>query len=175
MPKHYLTRLHFVTKSVYTRSLIVYRNDKTAARNTLTQRQTTEPRAARFGEGRETGDDVPNSSSNRITSFHFQMKTPLPPRLIPPTSKPQILKRANKIPKQGRAISQAGTTRFPSRDKVSHMEGAKSVRCDQAPRPLWSRLATAVVPATAHNGDATLLSRRKRTYHLFRLALRSHF
>ena len=55
MPKHYLTRLHFVTKSVYTRGLIVYRNDKTAAPNTLTQRQPTKPRAARFGEGRETG------------------------------------------------------------------------------------------------------------------------
>ena len=54
MPKHYLTRLHFVTKSVYTRSLIVYRNDKTAAPNTLTQRQPTKPRAARFGEGNET-------------------------------------------------------------------------------------------------------------------------
>ena len=61
MPKHYLTRLHFVTKSVYTRSLIVYRNDETAARNTLTQRQTTEPRAARFGEGNETHGGCPDA------------------------------------------------------------------------------------------------------------------
>lgn len=36
-------------------------------------------------------------------------------------------------------------------------------RSAQPLRPRWCRHATAVVPATSHNGDS-----RKRTYHLFR-------
>ena len=44
-------------------------------------------------------------------------------RRIPPPNNPQIPKQVQKIPKQVRAISQAGTTRFPTSDKVSPREG----------------------------------------------------
>ena len=62
---------------------------------------------------------------------------------IPPPNKPQIPKQVQKIPKQVRAISQAGTTRFPTRDKVSPREGMPA-----APRRCLASSAT--LPSPPH-------------------------